>query len=246
MQTPAATHTGVYRPGYPFTAAELQTLTCQGVLRHMLADVYAEAGLPGTSAVRATAAAALLSRTLRTTGVLCGETASWVHLGAAAPRRSSVITDGVYRRPTHGAWRIHQVPLIAADTEHLGMMQATTPERTAADIYCGIGTADSRRALDQLLRNPDLTDQLHYWPPTAEPLEERDYLIWKPSAADDQRVEHRMNLIGELMRHAQTTPAKILPTVLRILTITDQAVPRAQEAARLLDQCVSRRLPTVR
>lgn len=56
----AAAVTGIYRPGYPFTAAELQTMTGQGVLRHMLADVYAECRLPETGAVRATAAAALL------------------------------------------------------------------------------------------------------------------------------------------------------------------------------------------
>lgn len=246
MHTAAAPLTGVYRPGYPFTAAELQSLTFQGILRHMLADVYAEAGLPGSSAVRATAAAALLSRTLRSAGVLCGETAAWVHLGAAAPQHSSVITDGVYRRPTHGSWRIHQVPLSDADAEQVGRMQVTTPERTAADIYCGIGTADGRRAMDRLLKNPDLTDQLHYWPPAAQPLNDRDYLIWKPSPADERRLEHRMDLIGELMHHGRTTPAKVLSTVLRVLSVTDQDAPRARRASRLLGQCASRRLPTVR
>lgn len=246
MDTAAVPLTGVYRPGYPFTAAELQTLTGRGVLRHMLADVYAEAVLPGSCAVRATAAAALLSRTLRTAGVLCGETAAWVHLGAAAPQCSSVITDGVYRRPTHGAWRIHQVPLSQAETEQVGMMQVTSLERTAADIYCGIGTADGRSALDQLLQNPELTDQLHYWPPAAEPLDDRDYLIWKPSAADDRRLEHRMHLIGELMHHARATPAKVLATVLNILTVSDHGHPRARQASSLLSQCASLRLPTVR
>lgn len=246
MYTAAAPLTGVYRPGYPFTAAELQTLAFQGVLRHMLADVYAEASLPGSPAVRATAAAALLSRTLRTAGVLCGETAAWVHLGAAAPQHSSVITDGVYRRPTHGAWRIHQVPLTAADAEQVGRMQVTTAQRTAADIYCGIGTADGRRALDRLLQNPELTDQLHYWPPAARPLNDRDYLIWEPSPADEQNVEHRMNLIGELMLHGRTTPAKVLSLVRRVLSLTDRDTPRARQASRLLDQCASRRLPTVR
>lgn len=246
MHTPTALATGVHRPGYPFTAAELQALRAQGVLRHVLADVYAEAGLPDSFAIRAAAAGALLSRGLRTAGVLCGETAAWVHLGRAEPRHSSIITEGVYRRPTDGPWRVYQVPLSTSDIERAGKMPVTTPPRTAADIYCGIGTADGRRALDQLLHSPDVTDQMHYWPTAAEPLTERDQRIWEPSAADEQRVEHRMDLIGQLMHHGRTTAEEVLCAVLRVLGLRDATGARVEEARTLLTQCASRRLPTVR
>lgn len=245
MDTPAPV-TGIYRPGYPFTAAELQTMAGQGVLRHMLADVYAERSLPTTGAVRATAAAALLSRTLRTSGVLCGETAAWVHLGLSPPRRAQVITQGVYRRPTDGAWRVYQVPVSQDETQRSGRMVTTTPARTAADIYCGIGAEGSRRGLDQLVDGEGLNDQLHYWPSSTNPLHERDHGLWNPSPTDEQGTAHRMNLIGELLQYAPGTQEDVLASVVRTLALPGLQSRRAARAAQLLDHCVPRRLPTVR
>ncbi|MGO1522188.1 MAG: hypothetical protein ACTHWO_00435 [Nesterenkonia sp.] len=242
----AAAVTGIYRPGYPFTAAELQTMTGQGVLRHMLADVYAECRLPETGAVRATAAAALLSTTLRARGALCGETAAWVHLGLAPPHRAQVITQGVYRRPTDGAWQVYQVPLTQDETQRTGRMVTTTPTRTAADIYCGIGAAGSRRSLDHLVDGEGLNDQLLYWPSSADPLHERDHGVWNASPADEQGTAHRMSLIGELLHHSAATQEGVLAAVVRTLALPGLRSRRAARAADLLDQCASRRFPTVR
>lgn len=246
MDTAAAPLTGIYRPGYPFTAAELQTMVAQGVLRHMLADVYAERQLSATATVRSAAAAALLSTALRTCGVLCGETAAWVHLGLDPPHRAQVITQGVYRRPTDGAWRVYQVPLSAQETQRIGRMAITNPTRTAADIYCGIGAAGSRRSLDQLLNGEGLSDQLHYWPRSSEPLHERDHSVLSPSPEDEQGTAHRMNLIGELLRYAPGVRDDVLAAVVRILALPGAGSRRAVRAEQLLDQCASRRLPTVR
>lgn len=246
MNTALSSPTGIYRPGYPFTGPELQTMTGHGVLRHMLADVYAERRLPATAQIRAAAASALLSRRLRSSGVLCGETAAWVHLGRCPPMRAAVITHGVYRRPTDGAWRIYQVRLEATDSQTTGRIQTTTPARTAADIYCGIGTTGSRRSLDQLIDNQGLADHLHYWPMVAEPLDERDHRIWDPAPADQQIIDHRMNLIGELMDYGQSVSKPVLEKVLGMLGIAEHCSPRAQRIAQLLDHCASRRLPTVR
>ena len=218
----------------------------QGVLRHLLADVYAEHRLPVTGTARAAAAAALLSRTLRTSGVLCGETAAWVHVGLAPPRRAHVITQGVYRRPTDGAWQVYQVALSAEETQRCGRMAITTPTRTAADIYCGIGAAGSRRSLDQLVDGEGLNDQLHYWPRSNKPLHEWDQGVWRPSPADEQGTEHRMNLIGELLHYSSGTHEAVLAAVVRILALPEQGSRRAARAAQLLAQCASRRLPTVR
>lgn len=246
MKTATGPITGVYRPGYPFTGAELQALTGQGVLRHMLADVYAETSLPGSAAVRATAASALLSRTLRGCGVLCGETAAWVHLGAEPPDRSSIITGGVYRRPASGSWRIYQVPLAEDEVLQIGPMPVTTAARTAADIYCGVGTSDSRRSLSQLVSDPQREDQLRYWPESADPLYERDHRIWERSAADQQRLNRRMDLIGELIRCAEADCQDVVDKVMRILGISRPDGPCAVQTESLLAQCVSRRLPTLR
>lgn len=246
MDSAAAPHSGLYRPGYPFTEVELQSLTSQGVLAHMLADVYAERVLPVTAGLRAAAASVLLSRTLREEGVLCGETAAWVIRGKAAPARSSVITRGVYRRPTDGPWRIHQVSLEASHVSSIGPMRVTTPTRTAADIFCGIGTTDDRRGLDQMMNNPEVADQLYYWPAIAEPLDERDYRIWRPAAQDHKNVDHRMNLLGELMQDPSVDPDDVAAITYQTLGVRDRSTARAGHIAELLNQCASRRLPTVR
>lgn len=142
---------GLYRPGSGFSAAELHAMVHEGAVRPLLGDLYARSSLPDAPGLRAVACRALLSASLRAHAVLCGESAAWVHLGAgAAPSRITVITAGVYRRRTAGPipWQVHQVPLRPDEQLELQGVPVTSPLRTAADLFLGIGTVDSRRALD--------------------------------------------------------------------------------------------------
>lgn len=142
---------GLYRPGSGFSAAELHVMTHEGAVRPVLGDLYACSSIPDAPRLRAMACRALLSGSLRAHAVLCGESAAWVHLGAgAAPSRITVITAGVYRRRTAGPipWQVHQVPLLPEEQLVLQGVPVTTPLRTAADLFLGVGTVPGRRALD--------------------------------------------------------------------------------------------------
>ena len=142
---------GFYRPGSRFSAAELQVMDHEGAVRPLLGDLYICSALPDAPGPRALACQTLLGAGLRAHAVLCGESAAWVHLGAgSAPTRITVITAGVYRRRTAGPlpWQVHQVPLGAEEQSELQGVPVTTPLRTAADLFLGIGTVESRRALD--------------------------------------------------------------------------------------------------
>ena len=143
-----------------------------------------------------------------------------------------LITQGVYRRPTDGAWQVYQVPLTQDETQRTGRMVTTTPTRTAADIYCGIGAAGSRRSLDHLVDGEGLNDQLLYWPSSADPLHERDHGVWNASPADEQGTAHRMSLIGELLHHSAATQEGVLAAVVRTLALPGLRSRRASLCRR--------------
>lgn len=132
-------------------------MTHEGAVRPVLGDLYASSSIPEAPQLRALACRALLSGSLRAHAVLCGESAAWVHLGAGTPpARITVITAGVYRRRTAGPipWQVHQVPLRPEEQLELQGVPVTTPLRTAADLFLGLGTVPSRRALDATRSGP--------------------------------------------------------------------------------------------
>lgn len=230
---------GIYRAGYPFTAEELQVMTNEGLLRHMLADVYAEAGLRDTAAHRALAATALLNQTLRARGVICGESAAWVHLGhPEPPRRTAVIASGTYRKPTAatGRWQVHQVRLYASEIQQLGRVRVTTPARTVADLFTGVGLDGEPMAkpVDTVLaRAQHPTPQLLDWP-TAE--------------GDYHQLKTRLSLIGRLLESSSQPESvqELAGGITRQLCRGGWDETREKSIREILDQCVSRRLPTVR
>ncbi len=153
---------GLYRAGPQFSAAELQVLVHEGALRPLVADVYASVRLPDSPGLRALGCRELLAPGLRAGAVLCGETAAWVHLGGTVrPEKVSVITDGVFRRTTAAftGWQVHQMPLEPGHVVHLHGIAVTSPLRTAADVFLGIGTSASRSALDQSAQQPEAADR---------------------------------------------------------------------------------------
>lgn len=141
----------LYRPGPQFTTAELQILVQDSAIRPVIGDVYAPACLPDSPGLRARCCRELLSSALRQDAVICGETAAWIHLGGpVTPTRIAVITQGVFRRRTTAkiSWQVHQLPLERQDIIRLHEVSVTSPRRTAADVFLGIGVAGSRRPLD--------------------------------------------------------------------------------------------------
>lgn len=240
--------TGIYRPGYPFTSVELQTMVHHGVLRHVIADVYAEAHLPQTAQLRATVAYALLNTALRRRGILCGQTAAWVHLGTAPADRIAVIAPGTSPRQTasSGRWQLHQTTLGAADTEVHGPMRVTTALRTAADLFCGTGVQGCRKALDRISVTDRTEQSLLHWPAVHMPLQERDENLVTMGPADRLRVQQRWKAIAALCKGFGLEADELADTVLRILSRKNRDTGRRDRIARLLDHCVWRRLPTVR
>lgn len=244
--------TGMYRAGYPFTSVELQSMVHDGALRHMMADVYAEAQLPQTAALRAAAAYALLNSTLRRGGVLCGETAAWVHLGTAPPDRVAVIAQGTALRQvaSAGRWQLHQIPVDEEHVETLGPLRTTTALRTAADLFCGFGVRGFRQALDRITAEAPgwsrTEETLQHWPAVKVPLRGRDEDISAIGAEDQQLIQQRWHLIAQLSRRFRLDTDELADTVLRTLSRTSWDARRRDHVRQLLDQCVSRRLPTVR
>lgn len=243
---------GLYRPGSPFSAAELQTMASEKVLHHLLLDVYAEATLRDDSGLRATAAWSLLAPTLRAHSVLCGETAAWIHHAGPAPRRVTVITDGVFRRPTSAAWwAVHQVPLDPHHWQRHAGIPVTTAVRTAADLFCGVGAPGGRGSMDRLVhQHRDVPTGLRGWPTVREPLAERDMSILHPSAADGSGLRRRALMIADLTRRISGAEQELVDMILQLSSIEAAApsgqIRRAEAVRQIVTQCVSRRLPTVR
>lgn len=223
-----------------------------GLLRHMIADVYAEAKLPESAALRAAAAYTLLNTTLRRRGVLCGETAAWVHLGGAAAERITVITQGVSPRQvaSAGRWQLHQIAVDPGQIEMLGPAQTTTALRTAADLFCGFGVQGCREPLDRVARDSpgsNLAQQsLQHWPAVHAPLRGRDESLTDLGPVDQLRIRRRWTAIAALCRDFHLNADQLADTVLGILSRTSWDLRRRDRVRQLLDHCISRRLPTVR
>ncbi|MBO0595979.1 hypothetical protein I2485_12290 [Nesterenkonia sp. E16_7] len=211
-QTAPSLPPGLYRSGSGFSAGELQVMVHEGAVRPLLGDLYACSALPDAPSLRAQACRALLSGSLHAHAVLCGQSAAWVHLGVgSAPERITVITAGVYRRRTAGAipWQVHQVPLGAHEQLQLQGVPVTTALRTATDLFLGIGTVQSRRALDapSIARSTEPT-------PHPGPVQ-RAGSAQLPGAPESAGCAERWALIRELRRAA---PEQIqLITLLRAI-----------------------------
>lgn len=228
----------VLSPGASRSAAELDVLVIDGVLQHVVADLYAPVTVDNSAGLRAQALHQLLSPTLRQSGVISGETAVWVYAGGPEPRRLHVITDGVYRRHTkHGVqWRIHQIPLAREHVHRLEGVALTSPARTAADLLAGRGCDAHRWPLDTLImRLQDPTRPLRSHSDDAD-----------AAHTAQAALRHRQATLRRLITRTSVDPA-LVQEILSGEASPLQADPtRAAALVRLLAQCTSRRLPTVR
>lgn len=237
---------GIYRPGYPFTSVELQSMVQHGALRHLIADVYAEACLIDSPTLRATGAYALLSSRLRRHGTLCGETAAWVYLNHQAPERITVNAADITSRQAAtgtGGWQLHRTALSPSEQKELGPALITTGLRTAADIFCGVGVLGCRKALDRIGAE---RGRLQHWPAVLIPLQGRDEDLSSLGESDQRKIQHRWETIAALCREFQLKTDELANTILRIVSRTRWDTDRLERVTELLDYGVSRRLPTVR
>lgn len=238
----------LYRPGLPFSSEELQTMTHRGIMRHLIADVYTESVLTDSPELRAAGAHALLNPSLAETSILCGESAAWVHLGISAPERVSVMVGRhtVHQSSPLGV-QVHRAALSDDEKQIYGPLCCTTALRTAGDLFCGIGVRHLRRALDLLLEGGSRVDRiLQQWPAAHEPLLGRDEDVVAIGAEDESTLHQRWYLISQLMRQTDASAEELADTVMRIVSRTSWDHRRRERIRQLVNQCVSRRLPTVR
>ncbi|GAA1817762.1 hypothetical protein GCM10009771_17320 [Nesterenkonia flava] len=81
-----------------------------------------------------------------------------------------MITRGLFRRPAgiHGAWQIHQVPVRRSEMRMMGGVRVTDAQRTAVDLFLGIGCRGPKRPLDELHRLASAPSRrLQDWPARA-------------------------------------------------------------------------------
>lgn len=246
MTTPRAARGRLYRPGSPFTAAELQAMAADGVLRHVLADVFVPAAESGTSGARARAAQTLLGPQIRSRAVLCGEAAAWVHLSGRHPQRIHIIAADATPRPNMSEpllWQVHKVPLSPAETMRVGGVAVTTPERTAEDIFLGVGTPGVRRPADRLVCAQGwLREDLRHWPGPAHGAEE----VYIPGTEEQKTLQRRLSLVGQLLDGVEDLSGMAERMVSRTKRSAQGERGRAERISDLLAQSISRRLPTVR
>lgn len=242
----------LYRPGRPFLAPELQAMLREGALRHVIDDVYVPWGHRVTPRIRAEAAARILTGRIRQDAVLCGETAAWILTGGPSPERLTLILSAARRRrPAEGLdWQIHQVPVAPAELTHPGehgTPPVTLPQRTAEDLFLGVGTVGSRGALDTALRRMEGDRGRLDWPSRAPEDLSADERMESFHRADRRAMVRRWKTLSRLLRAGaeQIDREELLHGIMRRLFRSDPDPARRRTAAELLGQCASRRFPTV-
>jgi hypothetical protein len=108
-----------------------------GLMRRVVADVYAPIDCPLTLDVRA-AAASLLVADLPRGGVVGHLGAAWLYCGTRAtsgpaPARLVVLVPHLHTLPRSGALHLRQSELSEDQVERVGGLRVTSPVRTAAD-----------------------------------------------------------------------------------------------------------------
>ncbi|GAB3189429.1 hypothetical protein [Nesterenkonia suensis] len=225
----------LYRAGAPFSSAELQALTCEGALRHVIADVYAASTSRPGPALRARAARLLLPAAVAEGSVLCGESAAWIQLGGVPGPRLTLISSVFRRGRAAGApaWQVHQIELSDREVCRVSDVAVTTAARTAADLFLGVGATDSRRSLDLLA-----WESVHARRPEAVSAAE----------APDPAWLRRWWLLADLLeaRSHEVDTGMLTALVLERVQRQRHDPDRLDRIRRLIDQCASRRRPTVR
>ncbi|WP_258933104.1 hypothetical protein [Nesterenkonia pannonica] len=135
------------------------------------------------------------------------------------------------------------MPLEEEEQMRLGGAALTTPERTAEDIFLGIGTVGTRKPADRLITvNGWLREDLCFWPQRPG----KDEHVYTPGDDEQNTLSRLLDLIGQLLQGVDDLEAMAERIVERTKRSANGEKGRAARIAELLDQCISRRFPTVR
>ncbi|WP_415855830.1 hypothetical protein [Sinomonas sp. G460-2] len=195
---PSASPTTILTPGRPFSPAELQAMTNDGVLRRLVGDAYAPATAPLTPELRATGLATVYEPRLRARTVVGRQSAAWIYGCAPAPPLPVLLVPAPRRlsaaRKARGVL-VHEVWLGDFDIIELGPLLVTSPLRTAVDLSMHGETPIASVTLRRLLSRPGLglTPSL-----VARAL---DALPRQP------RKQRGREVIATLLRETRTAPA---------------------------------------
>jgi hypothetical protein len=151
---------GLLRPGAA-DAAETERLVSDGLLRHVVAGVYAPADGADSAAVRAAAIMLALTGTAGArravaptadpaAAVLGHATAVWLHAGGPAPARVDVVIAPGSTRLRSAVLRLHEHRLAVDEVDRVGALLVTSPIRTAADVARTLAPPTVLRHLDAL------------------------------------------------------------------------------------------------
>ncbi len=245
---------GLYRPGRPFRSEELQMMEREGTLRHLVGDVYASTRLQDGPRLRALAVRLLLAQASRTSTVVCGEAACWVHLGPPAPERLTLCTESFLRGRARVDldWQTHQVTLLEHEVLRIRHLRVTTAIRTAVDLFLGVGTVGSRGAVDKALEQQAFfRTELSHWPRRSPSLRPDDQ-VEALQNADVGAWTRRMQILGRLVVHledqgcgAEELAGEIMAVRARSYHRSSPTAAQQERILEALDHSVSRRLPTV-
>ncbi|GGC82532.1 hypothetical protein GCM10011512_06580 [Tersicoccus solisilvae] len=151
----------VLRPGRPFRAEELTILTRDGILRHVIRDVYTAVGMPETIALRAVALDALLDPVLRRRALVCRSTAAWLYAGGAPPPVLDVLLDARRRsKRAPPGLRVHETVCSGVEAAVVAGVLTTTLPQTVLDL-AQYGGAEDEPALEAARRAMSPQDREH-------------------------------------------------------------------------------------
>lgn len=126
-----------FRPGQPFSRAELQAMALDGLLKHVFGTTYVSPGIRIDAEIRAGAMAHELPPGLLRKAVIGRQSAAWIYGCAPAPARMNMLTNHQRRTaaaaPLSGCF-IHEVQLTPAETVTIAGVEVTAPVRTARDV----------------------------------------------------------------------------------------------------------------
>lgn len=164
---PEVTSTGgaLFSAGGIFSAAELQAMELDGLLRRVYADTYVRWDIEPDPVCRALAAAHCIPVRLRPRIMLGRLSAAWVYGCAPPPRKLELLIDHRRRTtalPPFSGSVLHEVQLGPADGMDIAGLAVTTPLRTAMDIALHARPEEAVRTLLALAADPVLRCPLGY------------------------------------------------------------------------------------
>jgi hypothetical protein len=149
----------LYFPGSPFSWAELQAMTADGLLTRLSQRGFLPPGAASTPMLRARAAAGCIPPPVRKRVVAGRMTAAWIYGCADEPDRLALLVDANHRvsglRGMRGC-SFHEVRLGPCDVVSLGGLMVSSPLRTALDIALHVAPDRALPALRGFLSAPEL------------------------------------------------------------------------------------------